>query len=97
MNTERLVQQYPILTDAWNQCTLVWKGIEQDGTVHKFNRKELRKIVKANRRSVDKRLVGGEDNMIEKVGKPGSPERVVALAEQYARMSGVEQSPFAGE
>ena len=94
MNTERLVQQYSILTDAWNQCTLVWKGIEQDGTVHKFNRKELRKIVKANRRLVDKRLVGGNDHMIEKVGKPGSPERVVALAAQYARLSESESSPF---
>ena len=94
MNTERLVQQYPILTDAWNQCTLVWQGVEQNGTVHKFNRKELRKIVKANRRSVDKRLVGGNDHMIEKVGKPGSPERVVALAEQYARLSESESSPF---
>jgi tRNA G37 N-methylase TrmD len=94
MSTERLVQQYPILTDAWNQCTLVWKGIEQNGTVHKFNRKELRKIVKANRQSVDKRLVGGNDNMIEKVGKPGSPERVVALAAQYARLSESESSPF---
>jgi len=94
MNTEKLMQRYPILADAWNQCTLVWKGIEQDGTVHKFNRKELRKIVKANRRSVDKRLVGGNDNMIEKVGKPGSPERVVALAAQYARLSETESSPF---
>ena len=94
MNTERLVQQYPILTDAWNQCTLIWKGVEQNGNLHKFNRKTLRKIVKANRRSVDKRLVGGNDNMIEKVGKPGSHERVVALAAQYARLSESESSPF---
>jgi hypothetical protein len=94
MNTERLVQQYPILTDAWNQCTLVWKGVEQNGNLHKFNRKTLRKIVKANRRSVDKRLVGGNDHMIEKVGNPGSPERVVALAAQYARLSESESSPF---
>ena len=94
MNTEKLMQRYSILTDAWNQCTLVWKGIEQNGTVHKFNRKELRKIVKANRRSVDKRLAGGNDHMIEKVGKPGSPERVAALAAQYARLSESESSPF---
>ena len=43
-DTEKLMQQFPILRDAWNQCTEIWLGVEQDGTVHKFNRKALEEI-----------------------------------------------------
>ena len=40
-NTETLMRQYPILSAAWDECTKIWLGVEQDGTVHKFNRKLL--------------------------------------------------------
>ena len=40
-DTETLMRKYPILSEAWDQCTRIWLGIEQDGTVHKFNRKKL--------------------------------------------------------
>ena len=93
-NTEQLMRQYPILSAAWDECTMVWKGIEQDGTVHKFNRKAMRKIVKDEQAKVDDRLIGGNDHMINPVGKPGSNERLLALAVQYATLTEQEQSPF---
>lgn len=62
----------------------------------KFNRKALRNIGKTKIEKADPRLVGGEDLMILKVGKPGSRERVEALAEQYTAIqaNGEEVSPF---
>jgi hypothetical protein len=93
-NTEKLMRKYPILSAAWDECTMIWKGVEQDGAVHKFNRKAMRKIVKSEQAKVDKRLVGGEDKMINPVGKPGSDERILALAVQYATLTEQEQSPF---
>ena len=95
-NTEKLMRKYPMLSAACDECTLIWKGVEQDGTVHKFNKKAMRKIVKSEQTKVDKRLVGGEDKMINPVGKPGSEERIVALAERYARLTETETSPFGG-
>jgi hypothetical protein len=65
--------------------------------VLKFNRSALRKIGKSKVEKVDPRMVGGEDRMRFPVGKPGSPERVVALAEQYASLSEDEMSPFTGD
>ena len=64
--------------------------------VLKFNRKALRKIGKKKKEKVDPRYNGGEDRMIVKVGKPGSRERVDALASQYAAIlaHGEEVSPF---
>jgi hypothetical protein len=64
--------------------------------VLKFNRKALRRIGKHKVEKVDPRYKGGDDTMILKVGKPGSRERVEALAEQYAAIlaSGEEVSPF---
>jgi len=59
----------------------------------KFNRKALRKLGKVKKDKVDPRLVGGLDNMIEKVGKPGSPERVEALRKFYENSG--EVSAFA--
>ena len=44
-DTETLMRQYPILSEAWDQCTRMWLGIEQDGTVHKFNRKKLECLI----------------------------------------------------
>lgn len=63
----------------------------------KFNRTALRNIGKKKIEKTDPRLVGGDDHMIVKVGKPGSPERVDALAAQYAAVmaAGEEVSPFA--
>ena len=93
-NTEQLMRQYPILSAAWDECSMIWKGVEQDGTIHKFNRKAMRKIVKDEQAKVDDRLIGGNDHMINPVGKPGSNERLLALAERYATLTEQEQSPF---
>lgn len=62
----------------------------------KFNRTALRNIGKKKKENNDPRFVGGEDRMIVKVGKPGSPERVAALIEQYEAIAacGEEVSPF---
>ena len=62
----------------------------------KFNRKALRNLGKTKIEKADPRLVGGEDLMILKVGKPGSRERVEALAQQYTAIqaNGEEVSPF---
>ena len=62
--------------------------------VLKFNRSALRKIGKSKIEKADPRMVGGEDRMRFPVGKPGSTERVVALAEQYASLADDEMSPF---
>ena len=64
--------------------------------VLKFNRKSLMKNRKVSMEKTDPRYGGGNDLMIVKVGKPGSPERVDALAEQYAAIltHGEEVSPF---
>ena len=93
-NTEQLMRKYPILSAAWDECSMIWKGVEQDGTIHKFNRKAMRKIVKDEQAKVDDRLIGGNDHMINPVGKPGSNERLLALAVQYATLTEQEQSPF---
>ena len=93
-NTEKLMRKYPMLSAAWDECSMIWKGVEQDGTVHKFNRKTMRKIVKSEQAKVDDRLIGGNDHMINPVGKPGSNERLLALSEQYATLTEQEQSPF---
>jgi tRNA G37 N-methylase TrmD len=65
----------------------------------KFNRKALRNMGKSKKEKVDPRYGGGEDNMILKVGKPGSWDRVEALRSQYEaiQVSGEEISPFRGE
>lgn len=65
--------------------------------VVKFNRAALKNIGKRKNENADPRFVGGDDTMIIPVGKPGSHERVDALASQYAAImaSGEEISPFA--
>lgn len=62
----------------------------------KFNRKALVKMGKVVKEKRDPRYRGGDDLMIVKVGKPGSRERVEALANQYAAIlaDGCEVSPF---
>jgi hypothetical protein len=64
--------------------------------VLKFNRKALRRLGKVRVEKADPRLVGGDDSMIIKVGKPGSRERVEALRSQYEAITanGEEISPF---
>lgn len=64
--------------------------------VLKFNRKALRRLGKVKTDKVDPRLIGTDDSMILKVGKPGSRERVEALASQYQAIlaHGEEVSPF---
>ena len=76
-NTEKLMRKYPILSAAWDECSMIWKGIEQDGTVHKFNRKAMRKIVKSEQAKVNDRYLSSNDNMTNPIGKPGSEERIV--------------------
>lgn len=65
--------------------------------VLKFNRSALRRIGKRRVEKVDPRIVGTVDRMRFPVGQPGSPERVVALAEQYASLADDEMSPFIGD
>lgn len=64
--------------------------------VLKFNRKALRRLGKVRVEKADPRLIGGDDSMIIKVGKPGSRERVEALRSQYEAITahGAEVSPF---
>ena len=109
MSTEKMMSRFPITRKAWNQASSVWKGIAipcqkttsdggmvQSEKVLKFSRSGLREL-RIKSPKADPRLVGGEDRMRFPVGKPGSPERVVALAAQYASLSEEETSPFEGE
>ena len=93
-NTEKLMRKYPILSAAWDECTQIWKGIEQNGTVHKFNRRVLlsNSMESKSGRKVDDRFIGGKDKMIKPVGEPGSDVRIEALCNHYANT--VEESPF---
>jgi hypothetical protein len=65
--------------------------------VIKFNRTALKNLGKVRKEKADPRLIGGDDSMIVKVGKPGSRERVEALKAQYEAITayGEEISPFA--
>jgi len=106
---EKMATKFKIIEDAKRQARLCFLGIAipcdkktVDGSmirsekVLKFNRKALRNIGKKQMEKADPRLVGGEDNMIVKVGEPGSRERVEALISQYAAIQacGEEVSPF---
>ena len=104
--------KFAIIENAKRQARMCFLGIAipcdkktVDGTmirsekVLKFNRKTLKNLGKSKAEKADPRLVGGEDSMIVKVGKPGSQERVEALASQYAAIlaCGEEVSPFGWE
>ena len=91
-NTEKLMRKYPMLSAAWDECSMIWLGIEQNGNLHKFNRKAMRKIVKSEQAKVDDRYLSSKDNMIDPVGKPGSEERIETLRLHYETTN--EQSPF---
>jgi hypothetical protein len=64
--------------------------------VLKFNRTALRNLSKSKTEKADPRLIGCDDTMIMRVGKPGSRERVEALCSQYEAITacGEEISPF---
>ena len=107
MSTENLMKKYPILSAAWDECSMVWKGLAipcekstadggmiQSEKVLKFSRKHMRRRYHGK---ADPRVVGHVDHMRFPVGKPGSPERVAALAAQYAELAENETSPFWGE
>lgn len=107
MTTEEIMMQFPITRKAWKQAGMIFSGIAipcekttaDGGTIRsekvlKFNRKAMRELNKRTEEKVDPRFGGGEDRMRFKVGKPGSKERVDALALQYASLSEDEMSPF---
>tara|TARA_E500000318_G_scaffold73536_1_gene68185 strand:+ start:366 stop:659 length:294 start_codon:yes stop_codon:yes gene_type:complete len=93
-NTEKLMRKYPMLSAAWDECSMIWQGIEQNGTVHKFNRRVLlsNSMESKSGRKVDDRFIGGKDKMIRPVGEPGSDARIEALCNHYVNT--VEESPF---
>jgi hypothetical protein len=107
---ERKKMKFEIIENAKRQAFLCFSGIAipcdkttaDGGTIRsekvlKFNRKAMRTLAKRTLEKADPRLVGGEDRMRFKVGKPGSRERVEALAMQYASLSENEMSPFMGD
>ena len=88
------MRKYPMLSAAWDECSMIWQGIEQNGTVHKFNRRVLlsNSMESKSGRKVDDRFIGGKDKMIRPVGEPGSDARIEALCNHYVNT--VEESPF---
>jgi hypothetical protein len=102
--------QFAIIEKAKRQAFLCFSGIAipcdkstADGSVIrsekvlKFNRSAMRDSVNVKAEKIDPRMGLGEDTMIVKVGKPGSKERVDALALQYASLADDEISPFEGD
>jgi len=100
--------KFEIIENAKRQALMCFVGIAipcdkttVDGSiirsekVLKFNRKALRSSSKVKVEKANPRLVGGDDRMIHKVGKPGSKERVNALALQYETLIKNEASAFA--
>lgn len=71
-------------------------GTMRGEKILRFNRKALRNIGKRKADKVSKRFKGGDDGMIDPVGKPGSRERIEALAIRYSAIvaDGSEVSPF---
>ena len=109
-----MATKFKIIEDAKRQARMCFLGIAiphqprlangeygpiRSEKVLKFNRKALRRGRSTKIESVDGRLIGGDDTMIVKVGKPGSCERVEALRSQYELIaaSGHEVSPFSFE
>lgn len=104
-----MATKFPIIENAKRQARMCFLGIaiptevkDVDGEmvqvekVLKFNRKALRRLGKVRVEKADPRLIGGNDTMIVKVGKPGTRERVEALRSQYEAIAahGEEISPF---
>jgi len=106
-NTKEKKMKFAIVENAKRQARLCFLGMAipteiknidgemiQVEKVLKFNRTALKNIGKTKKEKVDPRMIGGEDNMIVKVGKPGSRERVEELAKQYSVVTRHEISPF---
>ena len=104
--------KFAIVEEAKRQARMIFVGIAipcdkstaDGGTIRsekvlKFNRTALRNMGKVRNEKADPRMLGGEDTMIIKVGKPGSRERVEALRSQYEAIeaSGEDLSPFGVE
>lgn len=106
-----MATKFKIIEDAKRQARSIFLGIAiphqpslaegvygpiRSEKILKFNRKSLVKMGKIVKEKSDPRYRGGDDLMIVKVGKPGSRDRVEALANQYAAIlaDGCEVSPF---
>jgi hypothetical protein len=63
-------------------------------TVTKFPKSRGSKAKHKHHRNLN---VSAHDTMVDPVGKPGSAERLAALAARYDRLKDSEQSPFAWE
>lgn len=102
--------KFQIIEDAKRQARGIFVGMAipcqpsvADGVYTPIRGEKVLKFAKATRKGgrvkvkADPRHKGGDDLMIVKVGKPGSRERVEALANQYAAIlaDGCEVSPFA--
>jgi hypothetical protein len=111
-NGETIMATYPILAAARRQARMLFVGIAipqqptlatgvygpiRSEKVLKFNRTALKNAGHVKSEKVDSRYRGGDDNMVVPVGKPGSAERIEALAAQYAALADRELSPFGGE
>jgi hypothetical protein len=107
-----MATKFKIVEDAKRQARMCFLGIAiptevknidgemiQVEKVLKFNRTALKNIGKRKVEKADPRMLGGDDSMILKVGKPGSRERVEALRSQYEAIAahGEEVSPFGWE
>jgi hypothetical protein len=107
-----MATKFKIIEDAKRQARMCFLGIAiptevknidgemiQVEKVLKFNRTALKNIGKRKVEKADPRMLGGDDSMILKVGKPGSRERVEALRSQYEAIAahGEEVSPFGWE
>lgn len=104
---KKMKTKFPIIEKAKRQARLCFLGIAiptavksiegemiQVEKVLKFNRTALKNLGKTKMEKVDPRMIGGEDKMIVKVGKPGSRERIEELAKQYSVVTRHEISPF---
>lgn len=106
-----MATKFKIIEDAKIQARMIFFGIAiphqpslADGVygpirsekILKFNRKALLRKRGKRKEKTDPRLVGGEDRMIQKVGKPGSRERLEALRSMYEmyEATGQEVSAF---
>jgi hypothetical protein len=107
-----MATKFKIIEDAKRQARMCFLGIAiptevknidgemiQVEKVLKFNRTALKNIGKRKVEKADPRMLGCDDSMILKVGKPGSRERVEALRSQYEAIAahGEEVSPFGWE
>lgn len=109
-----MATKFKIIEDAKRQARMIFLGIAiphqpstADGVygpiksekIIKFNKTALRNMGKMKKEKVDPRLVGGSDLMVDKVGKPGSKDRVEALRAFYElqNIAGQETSAFHDE